>query len=278
MTELRQRMIQDLTIRNLSPQTIRQYVKAVAAFSRHFHRSPDKLGPEEVRTYQVHLVEQRKVSLTVLKQAVCALRFFYVYTLRKPFSIDYIPYPKGEKRLPVVLSRDEVSRVLAAPDNVKHATVLATTYATGLRVSEVTALKVGDIDSDRGTILVRRGKGRKDRYVPLSPKLLARLRRYWKLYRPHDWLFPGQRFTAPISPVTVAAVMREACRRAGIRKKATVHTLRHSCATHWLENGVDIRVIQKLLGHSKLESTAIYTHVATTMIQGASRPLDLLPD
>lgn len=277
MTELRLRMSQDLKIRNYSPATIQQYLTAVAAFARHFGRSPDLLGPEEVRTYQVHLVEERKLSATVLRQSVCALRFLYRHTLRAPFPIEYIPYPRMAKKLPVVLSREEVARLLAETVNVKHEALLATTYAVGLRVSEVAKLKIVDIDSDRGMIHIRCGKGLKDRYVPLSPVLLEKLRTYWKHYRPQDWLFPGQDRSRPISPLTIAAVMRQACQRAGIRKNATTHSLRHSCATHWLENGVDVRVIQKLLGHAKLESTTIYTHVATTTLQGVQSPLDLLP-
>ena len=245
MTELRQRMIQDLTIRNYSPDTVRHYVDAVAAFARHFGRSPDQLGADAIHAYQVHLVQERKLSFSTLRIVVSGLRFFYTFTLHKPFPIEYIPHPRGEKRLPVILSREEVATLLARTENIKHAAVLATAYAVGLRVSEVARLKIRDIDSDRGMIHIRYGKGRKDRYVPLSPVLLARLRAYWKLYRPLDWLFPGQRPTQPMSAVTIAAVMRQACKRAGIRKPATTHTLRHSCATHWLENGVDLRVMDR---------------------------------
>jgi site-specific recombinase XerD len=271
-------MIHDLMIRNYSPETIRHYVDAVASFARHFGRSPDQLGADAVRAYQIHLVRDRKLSLTSLKIAVSGLRFFYANTLRKPFPIEYIPYPRAEKPLPVVLSREEVAALLASTKNVKHATILATTYAVGLRVSEVTQLKVCQIDSDRKLIHIRHAKGNKDRYVPLSPVLLEKLRTYWRIYRPQDWLFPGLNPADHISHVTVATVMRAACRQAGILKRATVHTLRHSCATHWLENGVDIRVIQKLLGHARPETTMIYTHVATTTLQGVQSPLDLLPD
>jgi integrase/recombinase XerD len=277
MTELRQRMIHDLMIRNYSPETIRQYVDAVARFARHFGRSPDQLGADAVRAYQIHLIAERKLSFTVLKIAVCGLRFFYTHTLQKPFPIELIAHPRREKPLPVVLSREEVAAVLAATKNVKHATVLATTYAVGLRVSEVTRLKISHIDSHRKLIHIRLAKGNKDRYVPLSPALLEKLRAYWRLYRPQEWLFPGQNPGGHMSPATVAAVMRQACRQAGIRKRATVHTLRHSYATHLLENGVDIRIIQKLLGHGKPETTMIYTHVATTTLQGVQSPLDLLP-
>jgi integrase/recombinase XerD len=277
MTELRLRMIEDLKIRNYSPETIHQYIRAVAAFARHFGRSPDQLGPDEIRAYQIHLVVERKLSLTVLRLAVSALRFFYAVTLRTPFPIEYIPHPRGEMKLPVILSRDEVARLLDAAANVKHATILATTYAAGLRVSEVAHLKPADIDSGRMLIHVRLGKGRKDRYVPLSPALLQRLRAYWKIYRPTIWLFPGQRDSNPMSIVSLATIVRRACRRAGITKKATPHTLRHTYATHQLEAGVDLRLIQEVLGHSRPETTAIYTHVATSTLQGIPSPLDLLP-
>lgn len=277
MTELRQRMIQDLKIRNYAAGTIDHYVRAVAAFARYFRRSPELLGPEEIRAYQVHLVEERKLSRTVLKQVVSGLRFFYTYTLRKPFPIEYIPYPRTEKKLPVILSREEVASLLGSRDCVKHATILATMYAVGLRVSEVAHLRPEDIDSGRMMLHVRQGKGRKDRYVPLSPALLHKLRDYWKLYRPQGWLFPGQDVTRPISIVTIEAVVRQASQQAGITKRVTPHTLRHTYATHQLENGVDVRVIQKLLGHVRLETTAIYTHVATTTLQGVGSPLDLLP-
>lgn len=277
MTELRQRMIQDLKIRNYAPGTIDQYVRHVAAFARYFHRSPEQLGPDEIRAYQVYLVEERKFSLTVLRQAVSGLRFFYTYTLRKPFPIEYIPYPRTEKKLPVVLSREEIAHLLESTDSVKHSTILATLYAVGLRVSEVAKLRPEDIDSDRMMLHVRQGKGRKDRYVPLSPALLQKLRHYWKLYRPQTWLFPGQHLARPMSIITIAAIVRKACQRVDIKKKVTPHTLRHTYATHQLENGVDVRVIQKLLGHVRLETTAIYTHVATTTLQGVGSPLDLLP-
>lgn len=277
MTELRQRMIHDLMIRNYSPETLRHYVDAVANFARHFGRSPDRLGADAVRAYQIHLVEERKLSFTTLKIAVCGLRFFYTHTLHKPFPIELIPYPRGEKALPVVLSREEVAAMLATVRNVKQATILATTYAMGLRISEVLRLKISDIDSKRMMIHIRHAKGNKDRYVPLSPVLLEKLRAYWKLYRSQDWLFPGQNAADHTSPITVSAVMRKACRQAGIRKHATPHTLRHSYATHLLENGVDIRIIQKLLGHAKPETTMIYTHVATTTLRGVQSPLDLLP-
>lgn len=277
MTELRQRMIEDLKIRNYAAGTIDHYVRQVAAFARHFRRSPDQLGPEEVRAYQVYLVEVRKLSYTALKQTVSGLRFFYTHTLRKPFPIEYIPYPRTEKRLPIILSRAEVVRLLESTLCVKHATILATMYAVGLRVAEVAKLRPEDIDSDRMMLRVQQGKGRKDRYVPLSQALLKRLRDYWKLYRPHIWLFPGQDSVDPITTSTIGKFTRQAADRAGILKRVSPHTLRHAYATHQFESGVELLVLQKILGHLYLSTTAVYTHVADTRLRGVPSPLDLLP-
>jgi integrase/recombinase XerD len=274
MTPLRRRMIEDMRVRNYSSHTIDQYVSHVSRFARHFGRSPDQLGAEEIREYLVHLKDKKKASFAVQRTAVSSLRFLYGVTLRRDTAIEDIPAPKEEKKLPVVLSKKEVKAVLDALANLKHRTILSLCYGVGLRVSEVTTVRVKDIDSQRMVILVRQGKGRKDRYVPLTPALLQRLREYWKAYRPSDWLFPGQN---PEKPLTRRAAMRccvRAGRIAGIRKHVTPHVLRHSYATHLLEAGVNIRVIQRLLGHRSLNSTARYTHI--TFPQAYLQSLDLL--
>jgi site-specific recombinase XerD len=270
-------MIEDLRIRKYSPSTIAHYVAAVARFARHFGKSPDRLGIEEIRSYQVHLVDRAKTSWSSLKILVSALRFLYKITLRRSFPIEFVPYPKKERRLPVVLSREETSRFLAAADNRKHRAILTAAYAAGLRVSEVAHLEVGDIDSQRMVIRIRQGKGRKDRYVTLSPVLLQRLRAYWKQYRPKRWLFPGQDPDRPIHVVTIQHMCQTVRRRAGLTKNVTVHTLRHTYATHLLEDGANVRTIQVLLGHSSLQTTGRYTHVATSTLASVKSPLDSLP-
>jgi site-specific recombinase XerD len=263
MTALRQRMIADLRIRNYSPRTIACYTQRVAAFARHFGRSPTALGPEHIRAYQTVLVERKRASWTLVNQTVCALRFLYGTTLQRPGVIEQIPFPRQPKRLPVVLSRAELARFFAAVPNLKHRTVLMTMYGAGLRLSEALRLRVGDIDSARQCLRVAQGKGQKDRYTVLPPTLLQQLRVYWKATRPSSWLFPGQR---PDQPLTMTAIQRRcgpAARRAGLAKRVSTHTLRHCFATHLLEAGTDLRTIQQLLGHHSLQTTAVYLHVAS---------------
>ena len=274
MTPLRRRMIEDMELRNLAPKTVAAYVRRVAAFARHLGRSPEDLGPDEVRSYLLHLVQERHVSWSYYNQAVAALRFLYEVTLQRPGVMQRIRCPKLPRKLPVVLSPDEVTRVFAAVASLKHRALLMAAYSAGLRVSEVASLRVDDIASQRLVLRVRQGKGRKDRYVMLSPRLLAMLRQYWKAARPTDWLFPGD---VPGRPLTEASVQRacaRAAREAGLGKHVTVHTLRHSFATHLLESGTDIRTIQILLGHRKLETTAIYTHVSPAAVEATRSPLD----
>jgi site-specific recombinase XerD len=261
MTALRQRMIEDLTVRNFARRTVDCYVRRVARFAQYFGQSPDRLGPEDIRRYLVFLQQEKHVSWTVFNQTVCALRFFCQVTAGKPWLVDKIPFPRGEKRLPVVLSRQEVARLLAAIPNQKHGTILATAYATGLRVSELTALRLEAIDSERMVLRVEQGKGRRDRELPLAETLLNRLRDYWRAYRPRPWLFPGHRPEQPIHPTAVQRVCITARRRMKMTKRATVHTLRHCYASHLLEAGVDLRTIQLLLGHRSLNTTAMYLHV-----------------
>jgi len=275
VSPLRQRMIEDMSVRNLSPATQRSYVYAVAKFSRFFGRSPDRLGLEDVRTYQVHLVAGG-ISWPALNQTVCALRFFYGVTLKQSDVPERIPYARQPRKLPVVLSADEVVRFLEAVPSLKSRTALTTAYATGLRASEVASLKVADIDSGRKVIRVEHGKGGKDRYVMLSPQLLGILRTYWRLARPTSWLFPGRQEDRPIDPQVLHAACRSACAAAGLDKHVTVHTLRHSFATHLLEDGTDIRIIQVLLGHASLSTTARYAQVATHTIGRTASPLDRL--
>lgn len=281
---LRRRMIEDMTVRNLSPATQRSCVHAVSKFSRFFGRSPETLTLEDVRTYQVHLAS-KGVAWASLNQTVAALRFFCGVTLGMAEIPERIAYAREPRRLPVVLSADEVVRLLEAVPSLKARAALTTAYAAGLRVSEVTGLKVADIvpearlrhdDSDRMMIRIEHGKGGKERYVMLSAQLLAILRTYWRLARPGPWLFPGRDATRPIEPTTLHAACRSARAAAGIGKKVTVHILRHSFATHLLESGVDIRVIQVLPGHAHLSTTARYTHVSQGLIGRTASPLEKL--
>jgi integrase/recombinase XerD len=272
---LRRRMIEDMTVRNLSPATQRSYIHAVSKFARHFGRSPDRLGLEDVRAFQVYLVAGG-ISWPALNQTVCAMRFFYGVTLGHADIPDRIAYARSPRTLPVVLSVDEVVRFLEAVPSLRTRTALTTAYAAGLRASETVGLKVNDIDSERGVILVEHGKGGKDRYVMLSAQLLRILRVYWRLAKPKDWLFPGRDGSAPIDVQVLYSACRLARVAAGIDKRVTVHTLRHSFATHLLENGTDIRIIQVLLGHNNLSSTARYTKVSTGLIRRTESPLDRL--
>ena len=276
MTILRQRMLEDLRIRNYSPRTQQRYIECVAAFAKYFGKSPDRLGPKDIRTFQVHLVDKKKCSWTVLNQTVCALRFLYTQTLGKDWKLHRIPYARGEKKLPVVLSRREATRLLEAAGNLKHLTMLLLAYSGGLRVSEIANFAVADIDSDRMVIHIRCGKGRKDRIAPLSPLLLVIAREHWRSERPRKYLFPGQDPTRPISTSTIGEVVRKAAQAAGIKKRVTTHTLRHTFATHHLEAGTDLRTLQLLLGHASLSTTSLYLHVSTEKIRSAKTPLELL--
>jgi site-specific recombinase XerD len=276
MTPLRQRFTQDLQLRNYAPRTVSVYVAAVARFARHFNRSPELLGPEHVRQYQLHLLAQ-KASWSRFNQAVCALRFLYRVTLRRKDVIEMVPYGKKARSLPAVLSAEEVARLFAAVSNPRDLMILRTAYAAGLRVSEVVRLQVADVDSSRMTLHVRAAKGRKDRFVPLSAVLLELLRRYWRQHRPRTWLFPGGRPQSHLSIGNVQRACQRAVRASGITKKASMHTLRHSYATHLLEHGTDLASLQKLLGHNQLSTTLRYTHVGQQHLQRAVSPLDTLP-
>ncbi len=278
MNPLRLRMLEDMQIRNFALGTQQAYIKAVAAFARYFNRSPDQLGPEEIRTYQVHLVQQKETGYGVLNTLVCGLRFFYHTTLDKDWRIDLIPFPKREKKLPVVLSATELTQFFSAIPSLKHRAILMTAYAAGLRVSEVAHLQADDIDSDRMMIRIRQSKGRKDRYVMLSPRVLKMLRTYWKAARPKTWLFPGRDGEGPISRRGIAWACQQARLASGLNKAITVRSLRHSFATHLLEAGTDLITIQLLMGHASLRTTALYIHVASTTIAQTASPVDSLPD
>jgi integrase/recombinase XerD len=276
MTPLRQRFVEDLRLRNYSPRTVEVYVSAVARFARHFGRSPEGLGPEEVRSYQLHLLEHEHASWSRFNQTVCALRFLFRVTLGRPEVVTMIPFGKRPKTLPSVLSRAEVLRLFAAlPDN-RYRTVVRTTYACGLRIGEVVRLRVADIDSQRGVLVVRQGKGQKDRLVPLSPALLQELRAYWRRYRPAEWLFPGQQRGRHLNITALQRTFARLVRPLGFRKPVSMHTLRHSYATHLLEAGVDVVTLQRLLGHRDLSTTARYLHVSTQHLQHTPSPLDAL--
>lgn len=275
MTPLRQRLIDDLRMRNYSPRTVEAYVAGVARLAQHFNRSPDQLGPEHVRDLQIDLL-RRRVSWSLFNQTVCALRFFFNITLGRPEVLPLIPYGRRPRTLPCVLSPEEVLRLIEAAPSRRARLLLQTAYACGLRIEELLHLRVSDIDSARMVIRVRQGKGRKERLVPLSPRLLAELRSYWHWQRPRTWLFPGQR---PEQPLTASHLQR-LCQRLvvqlGLTKRATPHTLRHSYATHMLEAGVDLRTLQAILGHNSLQTTATYLHVSTQRLQQLPSLLDRL--
>ena len=276
MTLLRQRMLEDLRIRNYAPTTVECYVRAVTEFARHFNKPPDQLGPEEIRSWQLFLLNEKRVKLSTYIQAVCGLRFFYRNTLNRKVDIERIPFPRREKRLPLILSKEEVKALLTAPKNLAHRAMLATLYGAGLRVSEATNLNVRDLDRSLGVIWVRGGKGRKDRQVKLCEPLREVLVAYWRRKRPTSWLFPGNKPGFPLSPRSVFCTCRKAARLAGIAKKVHPHSLRHAFATHLLEDGTNLVIIQKLLGHADIRTTALYLHVSNIAIRSTKSPLETI--
>jgi integrase/recombinase XerD len=278
MTSLRQRMLEDMQIRNLSSATQRVYVEHIARFARHFGQSPAVLGPEEIRAYQIYLTNDKQLAPASIVIAVAALRFLDQVTLQKAWSVDaVIPAPKTPQTLPVVLSPAEVVRFLDCVKTRQHRIILTTCYAAGLRVSEAVRLTIPAIDSQRMVLRVEHGKGQKDRYVMLSPKLLEILREWWRVSRPKHWLFPGPHPERPITSRAVDRACRKAHRRCGIPKPITPHSLRHAFAVHLLEAGTNVRTIQLLLGHRSLATTARYLCIATTQVCSTASPLDLLP-
>ena len=279
MTILRQRMTEDMQVRNLSPHTQASYLQQVSLFARYFRTSPDALTPEHIRAYQIYLTNEKKLATNSIHTAVSALRFLYKVTLKKEWAFEQdIPLPKKPQKLPVILSPEEVLHFLGCVERGKHRVILTTCYAAGLRISEAVRLKATAIDSPRMVIRVEQGKGRKDRYVMLSPKLLEILRSYWRAVRPKQWLFPGSRDDRPITKDAVQAACQKAHRLSGLSKPVTPHSLRHAFAVHLLESGTaEVRAIQLLLGHRSLATTTKYLHIATSKVCAKSSPLDLLP-
>jgi integrase/recombinase XerD len=281
MTQLRRMMLEELQRRNYSAETVRQYLRAVAQFAKHFGKRPDQLGPDELRSYQAYLLRERKLAVGSVVAQVAALRFFYIRTLKRHQFREDLPYPKDRRRLPTVLSLEEVTRLINAAGNLLQRALLMTLYGTGMRRTEVSLLKVSDIDSQRMMLRVERGKGGAGRDIPLSPALLETLREYWRWKKPHTYLFPSSERKRgreqPISDKTVWYACKEAARHAGLTKRVSPHCLRHSFATHLLEAGTDLRTIQILMGHGDLETTAKYLHLSQRHLRAVANPLESLP-
>jgi integrase/recombinase XerD len=278
VTTLMQRMREELVRRNYAATTIHSYLKAVEHFREHVNAPLDQLGPDDIRSYHAHLLEDRKLAVNTVVLNVCALRFLYIRVLKRRDMKEDLPYPKQRQRLPVILSPGEVAQLIGAASNLYHRTILMTLYSTGVRRAELCRLKVSDIDSKRMMVRVVQGKGGIDREIPLSKKLLAALREYYRWMRPQTYLFPGtvngSRADKPITPKVVWQAVREACTRAGIKKRVSPHSIRHCFATHLLESGADLRSIQMMLGHSDLEATTVYLHLSRRHLQAAANPLD----
>jgi site-specific recombinase XerD len=271
-------MTEDMQVRNLALNTQTSYVQQVSLFARYFHKSPEELGPEDIRAYQVYLTNEKKLAPGSVLIAVAALRFLYKVSLKRDWTFeDIIPAPKKPQKLPVVLSPEEVLQFLDCVGNTKHRAILTTCYAAGLRISEAVRLTIPDIDSQRMVIRVEQGKGQKDRYVMLSSKLLEILRHWWRVEKPRPWLFPGDSPGRHISKDAVEQACQKARRRCSIPKPITPHSLRHAFAVHLLEFGADVRTIQLLLGHRSLATTARYLRIATCKVCSTASPLDLLP-
>ena len=278
MTSLRRRFIEDMQIRNLAVNTQKSYIQQVLLFAQYFQKSPEVLGPDHIRAYQLYLTNEKKLSTGSITVAISALRFLYRVTLKKDWSFaDFIPAPKVPKKLPVILSPEEVVQFLDCVRIRKHRAILTTCYGAGLRISEAVALTPPTVDSKRMVIRVEQGKGQKDRYVMLSPKLLEVLRAWWRVERPKDWLFPGDMPGQHITRYAVEQECQKARRICKIPKPITPHSLRHAFAVHLLEQGTDVRTIQLLLGHRSLATTAKYLRIATSKVCSTSSPLDLLP-
>ncbi len=277
MSILRQRMIEELEIRNYSEGTRDTYIRAVSGFAQYHGRSPDVLTPEDVRSYQAHLAGERKFSGASLNVVACALRFFYLHVVGN-WPVEEIRRSKKESPLPAVMSQTEVKALIHEAKRIKSRAMLMVAYSGGLRVSEVSRLAPVDIDSERMVIHVRMGKGKKDRFVKLSPLLLKVLREYWVVKRPQDFLFPGADGKQPIKRETIRRIVKRAADAAGITKKATPHMLRHAFATHHLEAGTDLRTLQVMMGHARLTTTCRYLHISTDRIRGTKTPLEFLED
>ena len=278
MTSLRQRMTEDMQVRNLALNTQTSYLQQISLFARHFNKSPEQLGPEDIRAYQVYLTNERKLAPSSILIAVAALRFLYKVSLKRDWQFDdVIPAPKKPLKLPVILSPEEVMQFFGCIANPKHRAILTICYAAGLRISETVFLKPTDIDSQRMVIRVDQGKGQKDRYVMLSSTLLEILRSWWRMSKPRHWLFPGDIPGHHISRTAVEKICQQVRQASGIHKPITPHLLRHAFSVHLLESGTDLRTIQLLLGHRSLATTAQYLRIATNKVCSTTSPLDLLP-
>lgn len=277
MSDLRKRFVEDLTLRNYARRTIETYTRQVACFARHFGRSPEVLGPEEIRSWQLYLIQEKQASWSSFNQAVCALRFLYRITLPRDWAVTMIAYAKKPKKLPAVLGAEEVEKLLECARPAKLRMVLSTLYAAGLRLAEALHLQPADIDSSRMLLHVRQGKGGKDRMVPLSQRLLEELRAYWQMERPQAWLFPGADGQRPLDPTSVQKACGRAAVAAGLQKHVTPHTLRHSFATSLAERGENLLTIQALLGHRALTTTQIYLHLRRVHLSSIVSPFDYLP-
>jgi len=277
MTHLRKLMLDELQRRNYAKTTAEAYIRALRDFAAYYRLPPDRLGPEQIRHYQLHLMREKGLSPKTVKQHMAAMKFFYIHTLRRSFRWDQLPYPKTAQRLPIILSLEEVRKMIDGTSSLFQRAILMTLYSTGMRRSELTRLKIGDIDSKRMVIHILQGKGGKDRDVPLSSTLLGTLREYYRCMKPHNYLFPSPHSCRKglfISPRGVFELCRAAAKRAGIKKKIGPHTLRHSFATHLVEAGADLRTVQLLLGHSSLNHTMIYLHLSQHHIRACANPLD----
>lgn len=277
VTALTQRMADDMKLRNYSQKTIDTYTYHVGRFSQHIGKSLEQAVPEDVRSFQLHLIEERKVGWSSFNQAVCGLRFLFRTTYPRSWAVSMVPFGKKPKTLPMVLSGEEVTNLLSCVKSLKHRTFLLTLYAAGLRLNEAAELTIADIDSQRMQLRIAHGKGAKERLVPLSPRLLKELRDYWKQVRSPTYLFPGKTFDVPLSSTTIQKTCKAAVQKAGIRKNVTPHTLRHSYATGLLEAGVDLLTISRLLGHKSFSTTMIYLHVRRPHLQSTPSPVDWLP-
>lgn len=277
VTKLTQRMADDMKLRNYSQSTIDAYTYHVGRFAEFLGKSLEKASPEDVRSFQLHLIEERKVGWSSFNQAVCGLRFLFRITYPRDWAVSMVPFGKKPKTLPEVLSGDEVSNLLSCITNIKHRAFLLTLYSAGLRLNEASHLKITDIDSQRMQLKVACGKGAKERRVPLSPRLLMELREYWKEVRSPNWLFPGKTFDVPLAPTTIQKVIKASAAKAGIARNITPHTMRHSFATHLLEAGVDLLAISRLLGHKSFATTMKYLHVRRLHLNSVPSPADWLP-
>jgi len=280
VTHLRKIMLEELQRRNFAATTIATYLRAVEGFAKYFGKRPDHLNRDHLREYQAYLLRERKLEPRTVKLHVSALRFFFVKTLKRRYLLDDFPFPKVPRRLPVILTVEEVGRLINSAGNLMERTLLMVLYATGMRNRELRNLQVKDIDSKAMLIHIQHGKGGHDRYVPLSSKLLETLREYWRWMKPKTWLFPGMadgwRADKPITPKVVWDACQSAAQRAGIEKRVSAHLLRHSYATHLLEAGADLRSIQLLLGHVELRHTALYLHLSRRHLQAVPNPLDTM--